>query len=73
VTKTSCSWKEFNDKNIPGSSTDLKGCSIGGDIRKNNSKMKKCKEECENNPDCEGVVFHKWGTMLKKSTNGMNL
>lgn len=60
-----------------GNKTDLRGCqtspgldytipddgSVASAIRDN--ALDDCKQECFESPDCEAIVFHKWGAMLK--------
>ena len=58
-------WETIPNTNIP--SGDLIGCSIGReDIRLVPTKQEICKLECVQNVDCVAVVFHPWGTMLKR-------
>ena len=66
-------WKLFDGANIPAPATDLHGCNATGatDIRKNVAGTNKCKAECVSQALCVGLVFHQWGTMLKKSAMGM--
>ena len=62
-------WAELKNQNIPGA--DLNGCAVTGDITQDDSKKQICKKECEDDHACVAVVFHPWGTMLKKKTDGM--
>ena len=66
-------WKLFDGANIPAPATDLHGCNATGatDIRKNVAGKNKCKAECVSQALCVGLVFNRWGTMLKKSAMGM--
>jgi hypothetical protein len=62
----SCEWSVVESKNIPGEH-DLVECTEQGDIREDSAKVATCREECVNNNECRAIVFHAWGTMLKKS------
>ena len=62
-------WDQLENTNVNGDGqTDLRGCeSAKGDIRDKKEDMDKCKCECARDDGCKAVVFHEWGTMLKKS------
>jgi len=60
--------------NIPDSphSTDLEGCTEypNQDIRNDPAKRAVCEKQCNESSDCVAIVFHTYGTMLKKSLEG---
>ena len=62
-----CPYKKIGNFNIGGHEAPG-GCSKTGDIRKKPDDMKVCFDECNAKPDCHGIVFHKWGTMMKSVT-----
>jgi hypothetical protein len=65
------SWQDSYEQspgvNLP--EQDLAGCSITGDIRENAESQMKCAGECLDNEACVALVFHPWGTMLKKTSS----
>jgi hypothetical protein len=64
------SWKDSYDlkQDVNLHEQDLVGCSIKGDITGDDESQMKCAGECLDNPDCAGLAFHEWGTMLKKTS-----
>jgi len=69
-----CTYQALKDYNVKGEAeggtSDLKKCSVTGDLRENKEGSKTCFKECCKDPACVGLVFHPAATMLKKEWSG---